>query len=141
MQIKHELVQTLLLALAAEHGQAGAAADITENYHKLGGGPLRLVPGKIWNNQQNIYHRWIEGNTAKQRDKIAQLIPAILESLPDGLAGQILAAESVEYRALDAAERSVQEAKSAFMRSRKAMFMQEYRASRNSGPAGGSLYH
>lgn len=141
MQIKHEHIEIALLALAAELGQAGVAEDITKNYHKLGGGKLPLRVGDTWNNQQYIFHRWLKGKTALQREKMQQLIPAILELLPDGLSAQLLAAESEEYRALDAAERSVQEAKSAFMRNRKAIFMQEYRASRNGGPAGGSLYH
>lgn len=77
MEIKHERIQTLLLALAAEMGQAAAAAIITEKYHQLGGGSLPLVVGSIWNNQQNIYHRWIEGRTQQQRDKIRELVPAI----------------------------------------------------------------
>lgn len=141
MQIKHEHIEIVLLSWAAEVGQAHPANKIAENYIKLGGGKLPLRDGDTWNNQQYIFHRWLKGETTQQREKIALLIPAILESLPDGLAAQLLAAESVEYRALDAAERSVREAKSAFMRSRKAIFMQEYRASRNSGPAGGSLYH
>lgn len=141
MELKHSRIHSVLLAMAAEMGQAAAAALITENYHALGGGDLPLVPGNIWNNQQNIFHRWIEGRTAQQREKIRELVPAILESLPDGLAAQLLAAESVECRALEAAERSVREARSAFMRSRKAIFIQQYRADRNSGPAGGNLFH
>lgn len=141
MQIKHELIQTLLLAMAAEMGQAYTANIITEHYHRLGGGDLPLVAGSTWNNQQNIFHRWLDGRTAQQRNKIGQLVPAILEALPDGLVAQLLAAESIEYRALDAAERSVKEAKSAFMRNRKAIFIQEYRSSRNNGPAGGNVFH
>lgn len=77
MEIKHERIQTLLLALAAEMGQAAAAAIITEKYHQLGGGNLPLVVGSIWNNQQNIYHRWIEGRTHQQREKLRELVPAI----------------------------------------------------------------
>lgn len=141
MEIKHSCIHSVLLALAAEIGQAAAAALITENYHALGGGDLPLVPGRIWNNQQNIFHRWIEGRTVQQREKIRKLVPAILESLPDGVAAQLLAAESQEYRALDAAERSVREAKSAFMRSRREIYIRQYRADRNSGPAGGNLFH
>lgn len=141
MQIKHERIQVLLLAMAAEMGQAYTANIITEHYHRLGGGDLPLVIGNTWNNQQNIFHRWLEGRTPQQRNKISRLVPAILEALPDGLTAQLLAAESVEYRALDAAERSIREAKSAFMRNRKAIFIQEYRSSRNNGPAGGNIFH
>lgn len=77
MEIKHDHTVTLLLAMAAEMGQAAAAASITEHYHALGGGNLPLVVGNIWNNQQNIFHRWIEGRTQQQRDKIRELVPAI----------------------------------------------------------------
>lgn len=77
MEINHERIQTLLLALAAEMGQAAAAASITEQYHLQGGGDLPLVVGRIWNNQQNIYHRWINGDTQLQREKLRELVPAI----------------------------------------------------------------
>lgn len=77
MEITHEQIQTLALSLAAKVGQAAAATMITEEYHKLGGGNLPLVPGKIWNNQQNIFHRWLEGRTPHQRLKIRELAPAI----------------------------------------------------------------
>lgn len=77
MEIKHDHAVSLLLAMAAEMGQAAAAASITEHYHQLGGGNLPLVVGNIWNNQQNIYHRWLEGRTQQQRDKIRELLPAI----------------------------------------------------------------
>lgn len=141
MQIKHELIQQVVLSMAAEHGQAYTANLFTEKYHQLGGGSLPLVVGNTWNNQQNIFHRWLAGRTPQQRAKIRELLPAIIESLPDGLVAQLLAAESIEYRALDAAERSVRDAKNAFMRSRRALFIQEHCTDRNSGPAGGSLFH
>ncbi|WP_234082955.1 toxin YdaT family protein [Enterobacter quasiroggenkampii] len=88
MEIKHERIQTLLLALAAKVGQAAAATMITESYHKLGSGKLPLVPGKIWNNQQNIYHRWINGDTPQQREKIRELVPAIYAAMEEELAYQ-----------------------------------------------------
>lgn len=77
MEIKHEQIETLALSLAAMVGQAAAATMITEEYHKLGGGNLPLVVGNIWNNQQNIFHRWLEGRTPHQRLKIRELAPAI----------------------------------------------------------------
>lgn len=77
MEIKHERIQSQLLAMAGRMGQAAAAAAITESYHKLGGGDLPLVVGSTWNNQQNIYHRWIECRTPQQQEKIRKLIPAI----------------------------------------------------------------
>lgn len=77
MGIKHEQIQTIAFSLAAKVGQAAAAAMITEKYHELGGGNLPLVVGNIWNNQQNIFHRWLEGRTSHQRLKIRELAPAI----------------------------------------------------------------
>ncbi|WP_052977483.1 toxin YdaT family protein, partial [Shigella sonnei] len=82
MKIKHEHIESVLLALAAEKGQAWVANAITEEYLRQGGGELPLVPGKDWNNQQNIYHRWLKGETKTQREKIQKLIPAILAILP-----------------------------------------------------------
>ncbi len=82
MKIKHEHIESMLLALAAEKGQAWVANAITEEYLRQGGGELPLVPGKDWNNQQNIYHRWLKGETKTQREKIQKLIPAILAILP-----------------------------------------------------------
>ncbi|MCV5686191.1 DUF1627 domain-containing protein [Escherichia coli] len=78
MKIKHEHIESVLFALAAEKGQAWVANAITEEYLRQGGGELPLVPGKDWNNQQNIYHRWLKGETKTQREKIQKLIPAIL---------------------------------------------------------------
>lgn len=77
MEITHEQARMLALSLASKVGQAAAAAMITEEYLKLGGGNLPLVPGNIWNNQQNIFHRWLEGRTPQQRLKIRELAPAI----------------------------------------------------------------
>ncbi len=82
MKIKHEHIESVLFALAAEKGQAWVANAITEEYLRQGGGELPLVPGKDWNNQQNIYHRWLKGETKTQREKIQKLIPAILAILP-----------------------------------------------------------
>ncbi|EOO0046276.1 hypothetical protein CLG76_RS26955, partial [Escherichia coli] len=53
MKIRHEHIESVLLALAAEKGQAWVANAITEEYLRQGGGELPLVPGKDWNNQQN----------------------------------------------------------------------------------------
>jgi hypothetical protein len=71
MEIKHEHVEMVLLAWAAEVGQAFAANAIAEEYARIGGDQLRLVPGKTWSNQQNIFHRWLKGETEQQREKSA----------------------------------------------------------------------
>lgn len=76
MKIKHEHIESVLFALAAEKGQAWVANAITEEYLRQGGGELPLVPGKDWNNQQNIYHRWLKGETKTQREKIQKLDPS-----------------------------------------------------------------
>ncbi len=68
MKIKHEHIESVLLALAAEKGQAWVANAITEEYLRQGR-RIALVPGKDWNNQQNIYHRWLKGETNAQREK------------------------------------------------------------------------
>ncbi|BBQ67200.1 hypothetical protein WP3W18C02_20190 [Klebsiella quasipneumoniae] len=85
MEIKHEHVEMVLLAWASKVGQAFAANAIAEEYARIGGDQLRLVPGKTWSNQQNIFHRWLKGETAQQRKKIRMLLPAILTVLPSEL--------------------------------------------------------
>lgn len=67
MKIKHEHIESVLFALAAEKGQAWVANAITEEYLRRGG-ELPPVPCKDWNNQQNIYHRWLKGETKTQRE-------------------------------------------------------------------------
>ena len=100
MKIKHEHIESVLFALAAEKGQAWVANAITEEYLRQGGGELPLVPGKDWNNQQNIYHRWLKGETKTQREKIQKLIPAILAILPRELRHRLCIFDTLERRAL-----------------------------------------
>lgn len=107
MQIKHEHAAAVFLALAAEWGQAGTAEVITEEYHRLGGGSLNLVPGRTWSNQQNIFHRWLKGETPQQRDKIRQLLPALLGVLPRDLRHRVSIYDTIERRALLAAQEAL----------------------------------
>ena len=107
MKIKHEHIESVLLALAAEKGQAWVANAITEEYLRQGGGELPLVPGKDWNNQQNIYHRWLKGETEAQREKIQKLIPAILAILPRELRHRLCIFDTLERRALLAAQEAL----------------------------------
>ncbi|MDK9356754.1 toxin YdaT family protein [Lelliottia wanjuensis] len=104
MEIKHEHVQCALLAWTAEVGQPYAANKITEEYHQLGGGNLPLVVGKTWANQQNIFHRWLKGETFQQREKIRQLLPAILRTLPRSVRHRLSIYDTLERRALLAAQ-------------------------------------
>lgn len=76
MKIRHEHIESVLLALAAEKGQAWVASAITEEYLRQGGGELPLVPGKDWNNQQNIYHRWLKGETNAAKGKNSETDPS-----------------------------------------------------------------
>lgn len=46
MKIKHEHIESVLFALAAEKGQAWVANAITEEYLRQGGGELPLVPAR-----------------------------------------------------------------------------------------------
>jgi len=104
MEIKHEHIECVLLAWAAEVGQAHAAEMITAEYLRLGGGSLPLVAGNSWANQQNIFHRWIKGETVQQRKKIRQLLPAVLAVLPRGIRHRLSIYDTLERRALLAAQ-------------------------------------
>lgn len=104
MEIKHEHIKSVLLALAAEMGQDGAANAIADEYFRQGGGDLPLAPGKLWNNQQNIYHRWLDGSTPQRRAKIQKLIPAILAVLPRELRHRLSIFDTIHRRALLAAQ-------------------------------------
>lgn len=105
----------VLLAWASKVGQAFAANAIAEEYARIGGDQLRLVPGKTWSNQQNIFHRWLKGETAQQRKKIRMLLPAILTVLPSELSARLVLANSMEYRALQMAKEAVNEAAEAYV--------------------------
>ena len=107
MEIKHEHVEMVLLAWAAEVGQAFAANAITEEYARIGGNQLRLVPGKTWSNQQNIFHRWLKGETEQQREKIRLLLPAILRVLPREIRHRLSIYDTIERRALLAAQHAI----------------------------------
>ncbi|MCZ3530979.1 toxin YdaT domain-containing protein [Klebsiella variicola] len=107
MEIKHEHVEMVLLAWAAEVGQAFAANAIAEEYARFGGNQLRLVPGKTWSNQQNIFHRWLKGETELQREKIRLLLPAILRVLPREIRHRLSIYDTIERRALLAAQYAI----------------------------------
>ncbi|MEA5216206.1 toxin YdaT family protein [Enterobacter cloacae] len=107
MQIKHEHIQCVLLAWASEVGQAYAAEVITAEYLRLGGGSLPLVPGNTWNNQQNIFHRWLGGRTSQQRAKVREMLPAILAVLPRSFRHRLSIYDTLERRALIAAQEAL----------------------------------
>ncbi|MCD6615572.1 toxin YdaT domain-containing protein, partial [Klebsiella quasipneumoniae subsp. similipneumoniae] len=87
--------------------QAFAANAIAEEYARIGGDQLRLVPGKTWSNQQNIFHRWLKGETELQREKIRLLLPAILRVLPREIRHRLSIYDTIERRALLAAQHAI----------------------------------
>ena len=107
MKIRHEHIEMALLAWAAEVGQANAANSIAEEYARIGGDQLRLVPAKTWANQQNIFHRWIKGETELQREKIRLLLPSILRVLPREIRHRLSIYDTIERRALLAAQHAI----------------------------------
>ncbi|EFN8596928.1 toxin YdaT domain-containing protein [Escherichia coli] len=126
MKIRHEHIESVLLALAAEKGQAWVANAITEEYLRQGGGELPLVPGKDWNNQQNIYHRWLKGETKAQREKIQKLIPAVLAILPRELRHRLCIFDTLERRALLAAQEALSTAIDAHDDAVQAVYRKAY---------------
>ncbi|MHA1067035.1 toxin YdaT family protein [Enterobacter ludwigii] len=140
MEIKHEHIQCVLLAWSAEVGQAHAANAIAEQYHHLGGGNLRLIPGSTWTNQQNIFHRWLKGETQQQREKIRQLLPAILRALPRSVRCRLSIYDTIARRALLAAQDALGAAIDAHDDAIEALYQRVHHAD-NSGPAGNSLHH
>ena len=128
MEIKHEHIEIVLLAWAAEVGQAYAANAIAEEYQRNGGNQLRLVPGKTWANQQNIFHRWLKGETEQQRDKIRQLLPAILRVLPRDIRHRLSIYDTIERRALLAAQQAIGTAIDAHDDAIEAIYSKAYRS-------------
>lgn len=154
MKIRHELIREVVLAITGLDGQEQVSTEIANKYHEMGGGPLALYhvddqiaqSDLVRRNRLNIFRPhdgWLEGKTKGQRQKIQELLPAILAILPDDLAARLLVSNSLEYRALDAAEESIRTAKRAYMQTRRELFAQEYLAIRrgNGGPVGNALVH
>lgn len=129
MEINHKLIETILLSWAAETSQAHVAKAITEEYHRQGGGPLHLVPGKNWNNQQNIFHRWLDCSTPKRREKMRLLLPAILVALPRTMRHRLNIWDSLERRALMAAQEALGKAMDAHDDAQEAIYREVLRNS------------
>ncbi len=108
MIIRHENIRCALLAWAAESSQEDVASTIAATYIQQGGKelPLTLITDPVaqhhesWRNQQNIFHRWLSGETPEQRRKIQLLLPAISEEIPPLLRLRMEFADSIEYRAV-----------------------------------------
>lgn len=132
MKIKHEQLVDVFLAVAAEWGQAGAADAITEEYYRQGGGSLCLVPGKTWANQQNIYHRWLKGETPQQQEKIRLLFPALLGILPRDLRVRVKLYDSLQRSALLAARDALGVAIDAHDDAKEAVYIRAYHSAADS---------
>lgn len=149
MKIRHELICEVLRALAGPDGQEGVATDIANQYHVLGGGDLALYPivdpvaqkELVRRNRINIFQRWLTCETKEHRRKIYALLPAILSVLPDDLAARVLASNSLEYRALDAAEKSIRTAKSAYVRTWREIFVRNHSNENSGGASSAALMH
>ncbi|EBG6881479.1 hypothetical protein FJC35_18970 [Salmonella enterica] len=106
--VRHENIRCALLAWAAESSQEFVASAIAAAYLDLGGHELPLIRitdpvsqrHESWRNQQNIFHRWLSGETREQRRKIQLLLPAISEEIPPLLRLRMEFADSIEYRAV-----------------------------------------
>lgn len=107
MKIRHEHIESVLLPWQPKKGRRGSLTQLLKNICGRGGGELSLVPGKDWNNQQNIYHRWLKGETKAQREKIQKLIPAVLAILPRELRHRLCIFDTLERRALLAAQEAL----------------------------------
>lgn len=140
MEIKHEHIHCVLLAWAAEVGQAHAAEAITAEYLRQGGGALPLVAGNTWNNQQNIFHRWLDGSTPQRRAKILELLPAILAVLPRSIRHRLSIYDTIERRALLAAQEALGAAIDAHDDAIESLYSKVH-ARTGGGPAGNNLYH
>ncbi|WJV37342.1 toxin YdaT family protein [Raoultella terrigena] len=126
MEIKHEHIEMALLTWAAEVGQDNAANAIAKEYVLNGGTQLRLVAEGCWNNQQNIYQRWLKGETELQREKIRLLLPAILRVLPRDIRHRLSIYDTIERRALLAAQHAIGTAIDAHDDAIEAVYSQAY---------------
>lgn len=126
MEIKHEHIEMALLTWAAEVGQDNAANAIAKEYVLNGGTQLRLLAEGCWNNQQNIYQRWLKGETELQREKIRLLLPAILRVLPRDIRHRLSIYDTIERRALLAAQHAIGTAIDAHDDAIEAVYSQAY---------------
>lgn len=154
MEINYTQILPLLIAWADGadpdsriRGRESVGDEIARAAARLGiaGGLQAPDSAKaLHNNQQRIF-RWAAAETVAQQRKIAELYPAIIDALPEGLSAQLLARDSLQYRALQAAERSVKTAMKEFVRANKAIAIQELLAERQNDAVGSSsescIYH
>ncbi|AYN30177.1 hypothetical protein D8682_26265 [Buttiauxella sp. 3AFRM03] len=140
MEIKHEHMEAVLLAWAGKKDQRRVADAIAEQYSQLGGGDLKIKPGKTWLNQQNIFHRWLKGENPDQREKIRQLTPAILRAMPRSVRHRLSIYDTLERRAMQAAQDALGAAIDAHDDAIESLYS-KVQARSGSGPTGTQQYH
>ncbi|WMY76411.1 toxin YdaT family protein [Buttiauxella selenatireducens] len=125
MEIKHSVVRDTVRVWAAKERRGPVSTKITNAYFEMGckGLPLHKIDasvpdcdlsGAIHINQQNIF-RWLDSDSQSAKNKVSQLLPAILSVLPHPLSARIVLANSVEYRALQLAKTAVIDATDAYV--------------------------
>lgn len=109
MEIKNIHLQEALRAMAAVHGKEYVGMRIAEEAIAIGCSSLLQAPdepGALHNNQQRIF-RWLECETPAQRKKIKELLPAILKALPGDIRARLSIYDTIERRALLAAQEAL----------------------------------
>lgn len=159
MQITHEQIPLKLICgvvreMARQKDQESVAIEIANNYHALGGGELKMhriddpsgQSDLVRRNRLNLfkpYDGWLECRTEGQRQRVRELIPAILKMLPVDLAERLVVGNSLEYRALVSVRESIGTAIHTLIQTRRELLVKEYLAIRrgNGGPVGNALVH
>lgn len=106
MKIKHEHIESVLFALAAEKGQAWVANAITEEYLRQGAANCPWFQARTGTiSRISITVGWKVKR--KRKEKIQKLIPAILAILPRELRHRLCIFDTLERRALLAAQEAL----------------------------------
>lgn len=105
MKIQHDAMCIELRSWAAETKQEIVAAEVAQAYFDLGGGDIPFTPNvneqATYNNKQRLF-RWIDSDTEKAREKVSELVPAILRALPAERRARLENPNSVNYLAAQA---------------------------------------
>ncbi|PVZ84839.1 hypothetical protein C9426_22050 [Serratia sp. S1B] len=134
MEIKHEQMRNALRAWAAEVGQRRIAELVTAEYQRRAMTTPRLhlierADGTIdfdaWHNNKQQIFRWLDSDTSRAKQNIKNLLPAIKAALPPALWASLVAANSIEYRAVQALKQHQAAIEAALLRSPAAVFKRE----------------
>lgn len=100
MEIKHESIREALRAWAVETNREYVGGLVAGAYFGLGGTELFMqmnAPTAFHVNQQKLF-RWLDSYTPAARQKVRELLPAILEVLPWQRKAKLLKIATREYR-------------------------------------------